>query len=122
MNPEAASHLASDLVIRYPLARRGGVRALARHIKPRGLAPDAAEAAAAILLAIELFDAGRSFGEAQATLLEEGLCESAALAAALDAARIQRSPEPPPGHSRLSLPTLVTVALASIVVALLLLG
>ncbi len=122
MSPEAAAHLASDLVIRYPLARRGGVRALARQIKPKGLAPDAAEAAAAILLAIELYDAGRSFGEVRRALGEEGLPEAAALNAALDAARIQRSPDPPASAVLLSGPALVTVALASILLALLLIG
>ena len=122
MSPEAASHLASDLVIRYPLARRGGVRALARQIKPKGLGPDAAEAAAAILLAIELYDAGRSFGEVRATLRDEGLPEAAALNAALDAARIQRSPDPPPSPALLTLRALLAIGLASVLLTLLLIG
>ena len=105
-----------------PLARRGGVRALARQIKPKGLGSDAAEAAAAILLAIELYDAGRSFGEVRTTLRDEGLPEAAALNAALDAARIQRSPDPPPGPALLTPRTLLCVGLVSVLLALLLIG
>ena len=91
MSPEAAALLASDLVLRYPLVRRGGVRALARQVEPRGLDPAGAEAAAAMVMALELYDAGRSFGEVRELLFQEGMEEAAALNAALDADRIQRA-------------------------------
>ncbi len=120
MTPEAAALLASDLVIRYPLARRGGVRALARQVEPRGLDPASAEAAAAMLLALELYDAGRSFGEVREALLGEGVGEPGALNAALDAARLHRTPrEQPEGSDDLGR-LLLCAAIAALGIVLLL--
>lgn len=121
MRPEAASVLASDLVVRYPVARRGGLRALARRIKPRGLEPEAAVAAAALLLGIELYDAGWSFGQVHNLLLEEGVSEAVATNAAYDAARIQRSPRPERAPGLLSQRLVLAVTIASAFLALLLL-
>lgn len=95
LSPQLAASVASDFTIRYPVARRSGVRVEARRLERKGIAPDTAETAAAMLLAMELWESGRDFGDIVRLLESWELRREVALTAALDAARLHRSLQEP---------------------------
>ncbi len=88
---ENASALSADLVLRHPMARRVGVRRMARTLREQGMNPDTADSAANLLFALEGFDLGRSLQEIRSELRVAGEPDATSLGAVYEAARLHRA-------------------------------
>ncbi len=115
----AASALSADLVLRHPMARRVGVRRMARTLCDQGLRAEDADGTATLLYALESFDLGRDLQQIRSELRVAGIPDDCAVGAVFEASRLHRECRlaTPATDAQPSFATILAVALTAYTVA-----